>query len=56
MYTFLFCYKNYNRLGNKSVTDLQWVSFLYYKIGLVYKGTQKIQLRKGLIFKTFKLS
>ncbi len=32
MYTFLLCYKNYNRLGDKSITALQWVSFLYYKI------------------------
>ncbi|OTX88327.1 hypothetical protein BK730_17585 [Bacillus wiedmannii] len=51
---FLFCYKNYNRLGDKSITALQWVLFLYYKIGLVYKDTKKIQLRKGLIIKTFK--
>lgn len=41
MYTFLFRYKNYNRLGDKSITALQWVLFLYYKIGLVYKDTQK---------------
>ncbi|GAB6427761.1 hypothetical protein ACS47_17910 [Bacillus cereus] len=54
MYTFLFCYKNYNRLGDKSITALQWVLFLYYKIGLVYKNTKKIQLRKGLILKTLK--
>lgn len=54
MYTFLLCYKNYNRLGDKSITALQWVSFLYYKIGLVYKSTKKIQLKKGLIIKTFK--
>ncbi|UNP76821.1 hypothetical protein MN033_00905 [Bacillus nitratireducens] len=54
MYTFLLCHKNYNRLGDKSITALQWVSFLYYKIGLVYKNTKKIQLRKGLILKTFK--
>ncbi len=54
MYTFLFCYKNYNRLGGKSITALQWVLFLYYKIGLVYKDTKKIQLREGLIIKTFK--
>ncbi|PDM37962.1 hypothetical protein CMV37_09995 [Bacillus cereus] len=54
MYTFLFCYKNYNRLGDESITALQWVLFLYYKIGLVYKNTKKIQLRKGLILKTFK--
>ena len=54
MYTFLLiCYKNYNRLGDKSITALQWVSFLYYKIGLVYKGTKKIQLKKGLVIKTF---
>ncbi|KXY49636.1 hypothetical protein AT265_11190 [Bacillus cereus] len=53
MYTFLFRYKNYNRLGDKSITALQWVLFLYYKIGLVYKDTQKIQLKKGLIIKTF---
>ncbi|NWK72213.1 hypothetical protein COJ48_23535 [Bacillus cereus] len=46
--------KNYNRLGDKSITALQWVSFLYYKIGLVYKGTQKIQLKKGLITKDLK--
>ncbi|MGR5869120.1 hypothetical protein ACT7C5_22475 [Bacillus pacificus] len=51
---FLFCYKNYNRLGDESITALQWVLFLYYKIGLVYKNTKKIQLRKGLILKTFK--
>ncbi|BAR86498.1 uncharacterized protein KNN_05697 [Bacillus thuringiensis serovar tolworthi] len=54
VYTFLLCYKNYNRLGDKSITALQWVLFLYYKIGLVYKDTKKIQLRKGLILKTFK--
>ncbi|ANC17676.1 TPA: hypothetical protein QCU24_002709 [Bacillus cereus] len=54
VYTFLFCYKNYNRLGDKSITALQWVLFLYYKIGLVYKDTKKIQLRKELILKTFK--
>lgn len=54
VYTFLFYYKNYNRLGDKSITALQWVLFLYYKIGLVYKDTKKIQLRKGLILKTFK--
>ncbi|MDZ4457869.1 hypothetical protein [Bacillus cereus] len=54
VYIFLFCYKNYNRLGDKSITALQWVLFLYYKIGLVYKDTKKIQLRKGLILKTFK--
>lgn len=54
MYTFFFCYKNYNRLGDKSITALQWVLFLYYKIGLVYKGTKKIQLREVLIIKTFK--
>ncbi len=53
MYTFLLCYKNYNRLGDESITALQWVSFLYYKIGLVYKGTKKIQLKKGLVIKTF---
>ncbi|PFL22689.1 hypothetical protein CN984_18760 [Bacillus cereus] len=53
MYTFLRCYKNYNRLGDKSITALQWVSFLYYKIGLVYKNTKKIQLKKGLILKSF---
>ncbi|MGE6590714.1 hypothetical protein ACQKFU_14040 [Bacillus mycoides] len=53
MYTFLFFYKNYNRLGDKSITALQWVSFLYYKIGLVYKNTKKIQLKKGLILKSF---
>lgn len=52
----LFCsvIKNYNRLGDKSITALQWVLFLYYKIGLVYKDTKKIQLRKGLILKTLK--
>ncbi|PGO78649.1 hypothetical protein CN980_08745 [Bacillus cereus] len=54
VYSFLLCYKNYNRLGDKSITALQWVLFLYYKIGLVYKDTKKIQLRKGLILKTFK--
>ncbi|MDZ4599814.1 hypothetical protein ORM78_00065 [Bacillus cereus] len=54
VYTFLLCYKNYNRLGDKSITALQWVLFLYYKIGLVYKDTKKIQLREGLILKTFK--
>lgn len=54
MYTFLLCYKNYNRLGDKGITALQWVLFLYYKIGLVYKGTKKIQLRKGLILKASK--
>ena len=54
MYTFLFCYKNYNRLGDKRITALQWVLFLYYKRGLVYKNTKKIQLRKGLILKTLK--
>ncbi|GLV66984.1 hypothetical protein Bmyc01_56530 [Bacillus mycoides] len=53
MYTFLFRYKNYNRLGDKSITALQWVSFLYYKIGLVYKDAKKIQLKKGLILKSF---
>ncbi len=53
MYTFLICYKNYNRLGDKSITALQWVLFLYYKIGLVYKNTKKIQLKKGLILKSF---
>lgn len=53
MYTFLRCYKNYNRLGDKSITALQWVLFLYYKIGLVYKNTKKIQLKKGLILKSF---
>ncbi|MGR5875799.1 hypothetical protein ACT7C3_00870 [Bacillus pacificus] len=55
MYTFLFCYKNYNRLGDKSITALQWVLFLYYKIGLVYKNTKKIQLRKGVNFKDFQM-
>ncbi len=54
MYTFLFCHKKYNRLGDKGITALQWVLFLYYKIGLVYNATKKIQLRKGLIIKTFK--
>ncbi|MEK4735247.1 MULTISPECIES: hypothetical protein [Bacillus] len=53
MYTFLLCYKNYNSLGYKSITALQWVSFLYYKIGLAYKNTKKIQLKKGLILKSF---
>lgn len=42
-YVHFFCsvIKNYNRLGDKSITALQWVLFLYYKIGLVYKSTKK---------------
>lgn len=55
MYTFLFCYKNYNRLGDKSITALQWVLFLYYKIGLVYKNTKKNTIKERGNFKDFKM-
>ena len=53
MYTFLFCYKNYNRLGDKSITALQWVLFLYYKIGLVYKDTKKNTIKGSVNYKDF---
>lgn len=53
MYTFLLCYKNYNRLGDKSITALQWVSFLYYKIGLVYKNNQKNTIKERVNSKEF---
>ncbi|QDD81743.1 hypothetical protein FORC087_0440 [Bacillus cereus] len=53
VYTFLFCYKNYNRLGDKSITALQWVLFLYYKIGLVYKDTKKNTIKERVNFKDF---
>lgn len=55
MYTFLFCYKNYNRLGDKSITALQWVLFLYYKIGLVYKDTKKNTIKERVNFKAFQM-
>lgn len=51
---FLFCYKNYNRLGDKSITALQWVLFLYYKIGLAYKDT-KNTIKERVNFKDFKM-
>lgn len=53
MYTFLLCYKNYNRLGDKSITDLQWVLFLYYKIGLVHKNAKKNTIKERGNFKDF---
>ncbi len=54
VYTF-FCsvIKNYNRLGDKSITALQWVLFLYYKIGLVYKDTKKNTIKERVNFKDF---